>query len=33
VRASRFLAGVEKLVYQVLLDPDVSRKHMSDETV
>jgi hypothetical protein len=27
------LAGVEKLVYQVLLDSDVSRKHISDEAV
>ena len=27
------LAGVEKLVYQVRLDSDVSRKHISDEAV
>ena len=28
-----FLAGVEELVYQVLLDSYVSRKHISDEAV
>ena len=28
-----FLSGVEELVYQVLLDPHVSRKHISDEAV
>ena len=28
-----FFAGVEELVYQVLLDSDVSRQHISDEAV
>jgi len=28
-----FLAGIEELVYQILLDSHVSRKHISDEAV
>jgi hypothetical protein len=28
-----FLAGVEELVYQIRLDSDISRQHISDEAV